>query len=342
MAINAADTARLNAVLTTTLDRYSDVISNDLKRNEAVVAMFGANGRIKVVEGGVRAIETIDNVENPNFQFRNPTAAIDTNENDSRVQAKYAWATLDGAVNLNLVKLAQNAGSSQIYDLAEAELENANNTVLRKVADALRAATPGVVDPESIISMIPDTAQASQATSTGELSRATTPNWKSQYSNTSMPLTTTAGLASLQAFYLGNCAKGTSKKERPDFGITTPALYSEISAAFGDALKVVNQNSTMLELGFDNIKLFNATIVADPATTILSGDLRFLNTNYLKIQVLKTPGMKDVGDRPESIPVSVGPFQNAINGLNKVALMYIVFAMTCSSLQRQGIATNCS
>lgn len=173
MAVNGADSARVNRVLTTTFDRYSPQISNELARNDGIIGMFGLNGAIKVVTGGQRAIETLDVSENPNIGFRSMYADIPTARADTRQQAKYAWATIDGAVAINSIEEAMNSGESAIYDLVESEITNAKNTFIRKLADALRATTPGDTDPESIVSLIPDTASASQTTTTGELSRAT-------------------------------------------------------------------------------------------------------------------------------------------------------------------------
>lgn len=341
MAVNGADSAKVNRVLTTTLDAYiNKKIVNDLARNDAVVGLFGGNGRIKVQDGGERAIYTIDDVENPNVGFRDRNADIPSTQGDSRVQAKYAFATLDGMVVINDIEQAMNSGDSKIYDLVEAEMLNAKNTFIRKIGAALRNTTPSATEPESIITLIPNTAQASQTGNTGELSRSTTPNWKSQYDATGMTLNTTAGLQSLQAFYLQSCSKGTPKSEQPDFGLTTGTLFAALSAGHGDALKRYSPDDVLVKLGFDTIKLFNATMVADPSMP--AGHIRFINTNYCELVVLRTPGMQTVGERPNTMPISMRPFENGWNNLKKGAVMYIDFALCCSSLQRQGIANNCS
>lgn len=341
MAVPGSDAAKVNRVLTTTLDAYiNKVIVNDLARNDAIVGMFGANGRIRVQTGGERAIYTIDDVENPNFGWRDKLTDIPTSQNDSRKQAKYAFATLDGMVVISDIEAAMNAGDSKIYDLVEAELTNAKNTIIRQIADALRATTPTNSMPESIVTLIPNTAQASQTTTTGELSRTTTPNWKSQYTATAMTLNTAQGLQDLMGFYLGSCSKGNSKNERPDFGLTTATLFAALSAGHGDALRRYQPNSKMLELGFNNIQVFDATIVFDPS--MAAHQLRFINTNYCELVVLRTPSQQNVGERPNSLPISVKPFQDAFNSLKRGSVLYTTMALTTSSLQRQGIANNCS
>ena len=49
MAVNGSDAARVNQVLTTTLDRYAPKISNELAKNDGVIEVFGKRGAIKVV-----------------------------------------------------------------------------------------------------------------------------------------------------------------------------------------------------------------------------------------------------------------------------------------------------
>lgn len=154
-----------------------------------------------------------------------------------------------------------------------------------------------------------------------------------------MDLSANGGLEALMAFYMDNCSKGTSKIDQPNFGLTTGTLFAALSAQ-ADNLRRFTPDAKMAELGFANVKVLNATIIADPS--MAPGDLRLVNTNFTKLQVLRTPGQKNVGDRPQSIPVSISEFQQAYNSLHKVSLLYATLALTTSSNQRNGIATNCS
>lgn len=341
MAIDGSDGARVNRVLTTTLDRYSAKISNELARNDGVIGVLGAKGRIKVVDGGERAIETLDVSENSNFAFRSAYSDVPTNRQDSRRQAKYAWATIDGSVVLNDVEAAMNSGSSKIYDLMEAEVNNAYVTMKRQIADALRAATPGDTDPESVLSIVEDNDQASQTGSPGGIDKSTSTYWRNQYSNTSMDLSASTGWESLLAFYLQSCSKGTGLDDQPDFGLTNGTLFAALAAGAGDAnRRYLGADQDMLKLGFSNIKIMNASVICD--VSVASGDVYFLNTKYLGIQVLRTPSIKTIGTNPQTLPISVRPFMTDPKSLHSVALMYSTFALTCASCQRQGIASNCS
>jgi hypothetical protein len=154
-----------------------------------------------------------------------------------------------------------------------------------------------------------------------------------------MDLSASAGLEALFAFILQSCSKGSSKLDQPNFGLTTGTLFAAL-AAQSEALRRFGANDKVANLKFTNIEVMNAAIVADPA--MASGDLRLINTNFCELVALRTPGMQQVGEKPQSLPISIKPFQDAYNSLNKASIIYLTFALVCSSLQRQGIATNCS
>ena len=220
-----------------------------------------------------------------------------------------------------------------------AEVQNAKNTIIRIIADQLRKASPTSVDPESIQTLIEDNAKASQTGNPGGISRATNAYWRNEYSNTAMDISSNAGYGSLLAFMLQDVAKGASAIDKPDFGLTTGTLFADLGSGNGDAnRRFVGTDEKTMQLGFTNIKVDTATIVSDP--NITAGDLYLINTNFMKLKVLKTPGMKTTGEAPQTMPISVRPFMTDPKSLHSIGVMYVTYALTTSSSQRQGIATN--
>jgi len=162
--------------------------------------------------------------------------------------------------------------------------------------------------------------------------------WQNQYSNTAMDLTSAAGLKELESFYWTSVAKGSALQEQPDFGLCNPSEFASLSAAHDMLRRHVNED--MLKLGFTNIKVLNMTMIPDPA--ISDGDIYMINTNYCRLQVLRSPQLKTVGDTPQTLPITIGPMQNDIDTFNKVQLWRITFNLTTCSLQRQGLVDNAS
>ena len=336
----AVGVTRNTRVASFVIEKALPKISNELARNDGIVAVLGAKGKIQTVNGGDLFEERVEYQENSNTAFRDKFAQIPTAQQDNWLTAKYGQAVLSGSCVVNQVELAQASGEYQISNLLDAIVENAKRTYVRKVADALRAASPAATDPESIRSFISTTAFGAQTGTTGNLNRATYSSWwQNQVSSTAADLSANTGVETVEAFYWNSVAKGSALQEQPDFGLTTGTLYAALSS-FGDNQRQYVRDDMMQKLGFTSIKLLNAAIIADPSIT--SGYLYLLNTNYLRIQVLRTPGMQEVGDTPQSIPLSLGEMQKDIDTLNSVQLFYAVMNLTCCSLQRQGVLTNCS
>ena len=333
----AVSTTSLNRVLTVTLDRYAKKISNELARLDGVIAVFGKKGRI-LVTGGKNAVETLDYAENPNFAIRSPYVNVPTAKADTRLQAKWGWACIDGSVTLNDHDEAMNSGESKIYDLVASDVKNAQNTIVRQFANALRKASPGGSDPDSVLSLIEDNAAASQANESGGLSRSTYTWWRNQYSAATMDLSG-SNLERLFAFILQDCSKGTSKLDRPDFGLLNGTLYAALAYQAHQYTRWTPDIETAA-MGFRNINVDGVVMIPD--SSIVAGDLYLINTNYMQLQVLRNGNMKNVGERPQTVPVSVRGFQDAYNSRHRASIMYVDFALTTSSLQRQGIATACS
>jgi len=333
----AVGVSRTNRIASFVLEKAIPQISNEIKRNDGIVAVFGQDGRIEVVDGGDLFEMRLERAENSNFGFRTKFAQIPTDQQDNWLTAKYGQAVLSGSAVINDVEKAQNQGEYAISNMLKEMIVNSNNTIVRQVADGLRAASPGANDPESIRSLLSETAFGSQTGTIGGLSQATYSTfWQNQVSTTAAALTAQAGVATLEQFYWNSVAKGAARREQPNFGLTTGTIYASLSA-FGDNQRRYMKNEALEKIGFSAIELLNMRIIADPS--VLAGRLYLLNTMFMKLQVLRTPQMKSIGDNPQTLPVSVKPFQSDIDSLNSVALMYIVMNLTANSLQRQGVMT---
>lgn len=341
MAVGITRNDRISSFV---LEKAVPIISNEIKRNDGIVGILGAKNRIKMVTGGDLFEERVQYKENTNVAFRDKFAQIPTAQQSNWLTAKYGQATITGSIVINEIEEAQNASSEyRISSLLEALIQNARDTYVRQMADAFRAAAPAANEPNSVPSMVQATAFGAQTTSgaeSGFLSRTTYNDWwQNQLNATAAALSAQAGLATLEAFYWQSVAKGSALSEQPDFGLTTGTVFASLSS-YHDTLIRHDSNSALGKLGFSTLKVLNMEIIADPAIT--AGYLYMLNTNYLRLQVLKTRNMENVGDTPDTIPLSMKPMQDDIDTLNKVQLLYATLNLTTNSLQRQGLMSSVS
>jgi hypothetical protein len=210
------------------------------------------------------------------------------------------------------------------------------------------AAAPGGSDPESIVASIQATAFGSQTGSLGGIARAdhtgladATDAWQNQYSATAIAdIGSAAGIAAISKFAWACSPGGSAAQEQPNVGLTTTGVFAKMTGS-ADVLRRYGVNDKMLKLGYDNIMVNRAAIMADRNVT--AGYLYFLNTNYLRMQILAGSNTKSVGnvstigDGKQSISLQVRPPIEAGDYLNYVIKMYMVYNITWGGLRQHGL-----
>lgn len=339
---------RLDRQVSFVLEKKSPKIFENIWLNNGVLAALGVSGRVKIVKGGDEFHERTHLGANSNVGFRGKFAQIPTNFQNNFLTAKYAQAVISGSVPLNEVEEMQNApGKQRISSIADAMVEELMNTFPNTVSDSLMASAPGNSETESIRQRIEATAFGSQTSSLGGISRASYPGtnlydaWQNQYSATAITdIGSAAGLAAISRFLWTCSPGGGAKNQQPDVGLTTTGVYAKITGT-QDNLRRYTVNDRMLKLGFSNIQINNAVIMAD--RNVPDGYLYALNTNYLRLQVLAgaktkvTGNVKTIGDGRQSIPLQVSSPIESIDYLNKVIKVFAVMNLTFGGLRQHGL-----
>ena len=344
----AAGVTRIARDIAFTLEKKSTKIFENIFLNNGVLAALGMKGRVKIVRGGDQFHERVHLGQNSTVGHRNKFTQIPTDMQNNFRTAKYGQAVVSGAAVLNLVEEDQNAGEQKISDMAEALVEEAQLTFPNKVAEALMKATSTSVDPESIVERIEATAFGAQTSSLGGIARssyASLPGaWQNQYNADALAdLGAAAGIALFSKFLWTCSPGGAALSEQPDVVLTTTGVYAKATGG-GDANRRYSVNDRMLKLGFTNIQINNAAILAD-ANVTNAGYAYAINTNYLRMQILagsktKTIGsVKTIGDGKQSIQLQIRPPIESDDYLNFVIKMYMVYNLTFGGLRQHGLKT---
>lgn len=344
---------RIARAVAFTLETKSPKIFQHVFLNNGILAMFGSKGRVKIVKGGNKFDERINLGQNTNVAHMDKFGAIPTAFQDNWRTAQYGHAVIAGSVPINLVEIDQNAGEAKLTSLAEECIENLQGTFANKVADALMATSEADTDPLSVVVQLPATAFGSQTQTTGGLVRSDYPGsgtdstaaWQTQYSSpgTAVDLSGAAGIGAASAFVWACSPGGSALSEQPDLGITRTAILAKASGA-ADVLRRFSVNDKMLKLGFDNIMINNAAIIADRNAT--ANAIYFINTNYAHIQVLAGPktkqsgSVKVIGDGAVEVPIQVCEPIESYDRLNYVIKAYMVYNLTFGGLRNHGRLAN--
>ena len=347
MAVDYTRTARDIAF---TLEVKSPKIFENIFLNNGVLCLLGDKGRVRIVKGGNRFDERTHLGQNSNVDHRDRYAQIDNAYQDNWRTAQYGRATIDGASPVNFVDLDENAGSHKIgaSGLAEEVMEDLMNTFPNKISDALLASSSAANQPLSLIEELPATAYGSQTRTTGGIARSDwtgsdrTQAWQTQYSNTSADLSSSAGIGTVTSFGR-TCSEGSAMNMQPDIMLTTDGVMSQASAS-ADVLRRFGVNDKLLKYRFDNIMIGTAALISD--RNVDSGNALFLNTNFLRVQVLgggKTKAsrsVKVVGDGAVSVPLQVGQPVEAEDKLQFTIKAWMTYNLTFGALKYHGRMDN--
>ena len=345
--------------LTSYLDNYDRKLYNALKRADGVISVFGAKGRIKEeVGGGPNFRERIMYGTNPNTGWGTTTGQVGTVATEAKTMASVPQRFIRGSITLNHVELARAAKQSEwaLGDYVKEEMMVAETTYVQAWADALRNTAPGANDPFSLFptaanaanGILSPQAPAAQTAVTAGISRAENTWWRNQYSNTSMDISTAAGMSLLQQLYL-RTVFGSSLADEPDFGLTNALVISDLTQDVNTNRRAGYGDELMAKLKISGIMFENAMLIRDSAT-IMDNKVAFLNTNYLFLKFLRltTAGVGESGSKENwnqdnemgMIPIQVLPFQRDIDSPNFVALFMAVAALVPTGLRNHALADN--
>ncbi len=331
-----------------TFEVKSEKIFENIFLNNGILAALGLNGRVKIRRGGNRFDERTHLGQNSTVGHRSKFAQIPTDFQNNFLTAYFGQAVCSGSAVINLVEADQNAGDAKIDDLAEGLIEEAKLTFPNKISDAIMKTIPNANDPDSIVSAIQAVAYGSQTGTLGTIDRAlhtgladATDAWQNQYDATAIADPgAAAGIAALCKF-AWNCSPGGSGvDQQPDIALTTTGVFANITKA-GDVLRRFGVNDKMLKIGFDNIMLNRAAVMAD--RNVGATNMYFINTNYLRMQILagantKTVGsVKTIGEGAQTISLQVRPPIEAGDYLNYAIKMYLVYNITWGGLRQHGL-----
>lgn len=329
----------------------SEKIFENIFLQNGCLAAVGVNGRVKIVKGNNRFDERIHLGKNPNSGHQSIYAQIPSSFSNTWFTALYGQACWAGTAVMNLVEIDQAQGEHQLDDVVEKSIEELLLTAPNDVGDAIMKTTPTSVDPESIVNVIEATAFGSQTSTLGGISRAAhtgltdlTDAFQNQYEATAITdISGAAGKGAIEKFAWKCSPGGGAKSEQPDIALTTTGVFSKFTGG-DDVNRRFTPNDKMLKLGFDNVLINNAALMADRNVT--TGALYFLNTNYMRLQILAGPKTKTVGsivtvgEGKQSIQLQVRDMIESSDHLNQVVKMYMMYNLTFGGLRQHGLQIN--
>lgn len=318
-------------IIASTIEERSTTIADNVTKNNALLSQMKLKGRVKTVSGGSQIIEAIAFAENGNAAFYSGYDQLPTSPQD--VLSGSTWTLKQAAVPVVISGLEelQNSGEEEIFDLMEARLGVAEDTMKNIVCQSLYGdgTAWGGKALVGLDAMAETTATASQTSTVGGISRTNFSFWRS-YCEGSITLPTSTTIQGVMNRFWANLTRGT---DSPDLIL----MDNNYWAAFTASLQLIQRftSAEVGNLGFPSIKFMNADVVLDGGiggfgytNSTTGGTAYFLNTKYLKWR----PHAKR-----NFVPLSPNK-RYAINQDAEVQILAFAGALTLSGAKFQGRA----
>jgi hypothetical protein len=322
---------------------HSKELYDLISTNIALVGVLGSKGRIKIIEGGLGWRERVMYGSDPNAGHGSRYGQIGTDRLENMTMAEYDPAFFRTSLVINHVDRDQAKGEAALGDLIEDSWAVAKNYAVQKIGTDLWASSQADSNhPIPLPVFLPATDEGSQTGSArGGISSSDNEWWRSRHYGTAISdIGSEAGQEEITKLYL-DCSRNAGQTAKPDFGLTTPALYAKFTSN-EDAKRRYIPDTDMAKLGFESVRFGNMSILWDAECTAKAFYL--LNSNKMRIKVLKQPNMKNIAANGKqlSLPMVITPFVRDIDTANDVALMYLTYQVCVNDLQGMGVLSNCT
>lgn len=312
----------ISELATTTLEARSGKLADNVSRHTALLLRLNERGHIDPLDGGETIYEELQYAENGNASWYSGGDTLQVAAQNVISAATFDWKQLACAITILGSEKLKNSGKNAIIRLLDSRIDNAEKTMMNKLAASLYSDGTGSGGKE--LNGLDLVAPADPTTGTyGGIDRSTSLGtfWRSKvYDPASTP--TSATIRGYMNTLWNSMVRGTDVPDIITFGTT---LFGTYEASLQDLQRFTN--GKMAEAGFQTLKYKNADVVMENYGLGATEGF-FLNTNYLRLRPHKQRNMVPIGDGDgKRMPVN----QDA-----EVVILGWMGNLTCSNASQQG------
>lgn len=127
----------LSEITTTTLRNRTGVLQDNVSRNNALIARLNRKGRIKTFSGGRTIVQELNYANNSTFTWYSGYQTVNINPSQVFTAAEFPIRQAALAVSISGLEELQNSGEEAIIDLLESRVENAEQTFMNGLSNAV-------------------------------------------------------------------------------------------------------------------------------------------------------------------------------------------------------------
>jgi hypothetical protein len=302
-------------IASTTLDNYKSQLIENVFSSRPLFHFLTQSGQVRMEPGGRRIVCPLMTAENDTFGSYSGYDTLPLTAQTGITAAEYDWKQVATSIAVNNLELAQNSSDHAVVSLITAKIEQAEETIKEQM-DKMLIQSDNTTSPWTSTDFhgLELLVNGNTATIGGIDSSANT-YWESNNNALGGTLTVSA----MRTMYY-DCSKGN---DSPNIILTTQTLYEKYESLLAANIRYTDTRTA--DAGFLNILLLDTPVMYD--TYVNSGDMYFLNTNYLRL----------VGHTDHWFRTT--PFKDPTDQDASYAQIFLYGNFTVTSRERQGVIT---
>jgi hypothetical protein len=274
----------LNAAL---VKSRKKLIFASMKANVLYAWMF-ANDKIEFEDGGREITNPLITGRNPNVTSYEYYDELPITQTSEFTTARYNFSRVAGSVMISDQEEDENQGETEIFKILKGKMDALEESIKEKFSSWLYGVGAGK-DPNGLALLVPDDPTTGVV---GGIDRATESQWRTMATDMNGTITS-SNIEEVIDDILIDMKAG--KENKPDIIIAGRDLYRAYRKAIRDKKSIQYDGAysgvnKMLDLGFDAVSFAGINMVYDEDCP--SNKMYFLNTNSLKLHILRHANMK--------------------------------------------------
>jgi hypothetical protein len=273
MAVATHTPSVWNEVLSTTMHNMHGKLVDNVFRKRPLLEHLLSNGRVRIEDGGYSIVEQLL-FNDGQADTYGEWDLINVKPSNAVTAAQFFWKQFFATIAISALEKAQNNGKSQIINVTEAKIKQAEQTLRKKLSGMLYGTYASAVpanDWNSLLTLIDNVAP------TGGIDPATEAWWKSYVA--AVGAVDAAGLET--AMRTAVMTTSDNGGDEVDAIFTDPATYAFYESTLTPQVRYTDTNKA--NLGFRNLLFENVPLMWDadcPAGTMLG-----INSEYVGLVI---------------------------------------------------------
>lgn len=294
----ASPNSTFTEIVTTTLREHKKELTDNISKNNALLARLTAKGKIDIVDGGYEIAVPLEYAENSTFQRYSGYDTLNVSGSDVFTAAKFDWKQSAVHVTASGLELRQNSGKNQLIKLAKSRLMNALRTAKNNMSGDAYSDGSASNQMNGLQALVADAGTGT----VGGIVSGTYTFWKNVVQSAASPLqgggSITPSATTIESLMLPLWLELTRGGDQPDLIVSSNDYFMFFEQS---QISLKRYNDTQMgEAGFTSLKYKSADVIFDGGTKgggIPSAHMYFLNTDYLGLTVHKDANWTELTEK---------------------------------------------